>query len=69
MAMTTQEYLDRVDVQIAALLDAHAVEEWSEAAERVRKARLAELHAIRTSLVQQLAGEQGTSFNLAAYIE
>lgn len=69
MAMTTQEYLDRVDAQIQTLLDAHAVEEWSEASERVRKARLAELHAIRKDLVQQLAAETGTSFALAAYIE
>ena len=64
--MTTEEYLDRVDAQIQSLLEAHAVEEWSEASERVR---LTELHAIRKDLVQQLSAEQGTSFGLAAYIE
>lgn len=69
MAMTTQEYLDKVDTQIAALLDAHAIEEWSESSERNRKARLAELHAIRKDLVEQLSAEEGTSFTLASFIE
>lgn len=67
--MTTSEYLDLVDAEIQSLLSNHAVEEWSEASERVRKARLAELHAIRKDLVEQLASEQGTSFALASYIE
>jgi len=35
----------------------------------VRKARLKELHEIRTDLIQQLAAETGTSFALASYIE
>lgn len=69
MAMTTQQYLDLVDAEIQSLLQSHAVEEWSEASERVRKARLAELHAIRKDLVQQVAAETGTSFALAAFIE
>lgn len=61
--MTTAEHLALIDAVIANRMTGTAVEEYSEASERMKNTPLKDLYEIRDTLLDRLSSESGGTFS------